>query len=132
MFRRMLFSLAALALCAVPVAAFAEELAVRPVVTAAAASSKVISAFPARLRMVDVTTGASAGYVLVYDATAAPSDGTVTPVLCYKVAATSTYAWTYYTPLKFNTGVVVAFSTGASCFAQTLSATAFIAAATGG
>lgn len=71
-----------------------------------------------------VTSGASAGYVLVFDATSLPADGTVTPQNCIKVAATSTVSESFNPPEQFATGIVVAFST-TGCFTKTASSTAF-------
>lgn len=95
--------------------------------TAAAASSLVLKAAAGVLYGFQVTTGASAGYVMVFDATSAPADGAVTPVKCYSVPATTTMAASWgSSPLTFATGITVVFSTGANCFTKTASATAFI------
>jgi hypothetical protein len=100
-----------------------------PVVSAAAESDHVLKATPGNLYNLRVTTGANAGYVLVFNATAAPADGAgQTPVLCEKIAANSTLtppALPY--ALYFSTGIVVSFST-TGCFTKTADATAFFAA----
>lgn len=98
---------------------------IAPVVTATAASSKVLKASAGNLYGYTGTSGASAGYFLVYDLTAAPSNGTVTPVDCVSVPATTTIGVNYSPPLVMAAGATVAFST-TGCFTQTLSATAFI------
>lgn len=69
------------------------------------------------------------GYFLVFDATAAPADGTVTPKKCYPYpTANSSFAISWgTTPMHFSTGLTVAFST-TGCFTKTASTTAFLAA----
>ncbi len=96
-----------------------------PVVTSVAASSKVLSAAACNLHGVNVTSGAVAGYALIYNLSAAPIDGTVTPVKTYALAANSSLEVGFDPPLLMSTGAVVAFSSTGP-FTQTLSATAFI------
>jgi hypothetical protein len=78
-----------------------------------------------KLNSFSATSGASAGFVLVFDATAAPSDGTVTPKNCYELPANTTLgvSWGDY-PEPFTTGIVLVFST-TGCFIKTISNTAF-------
>lgn len=71
-------------------------------------------------------TTSAAGYVLLYDATAVPSNGTVTPQGCYAVAANSTNVIMFGYPFPFLNGIIAAFSS-TGCFTQTL-ANAFFAA----
>lgn len=96
-----------------------------PVNSASGEGSHVFKNVPGVLYGFSVTSGASAGYVLVYNATSAPADGAVTPVACYALAANSTIG-VAYTPLPLNmtTGITAVFST-TGCFTQTTSATAF-------
>ena len=76
---------------------------------------------------VNVVSGASAGYVLIYDAVSAPADGAVTPARCLPIAANAGLEINWRAaPIWFRNGVVVVFST-TGCFTQTSSATAFIA-----
>lgn len=94
--------------------------------TTVAASSLVLKASAGNLYDWRVTSGASAGYVLIYNATTVPADGTVQPFDCIALAANSTVgSGSSIVPERYTTGVVVAFST-TGCFTQTLSATAFI------
>lgn len=99
------------------------------IVSAAAESSHVFCTGPCFLRSVYVTSGASAGYVLAYNLTAAPADGAgKTPQDCVALAANQTVALDYgSTADAFPVGLTVAFST-TGCFTQTLSATAFFKA----
>lgn len=76
---------------------------------------------------INVTSGASAGYVLIYDAVAPPANGTVSPARCVPLAANTGIELNWRaTPIWFRNGVAVVFST-TGCFTQTSSATAFIA-----
>lgn len=96
-----------------------------PVNSASGEASHVMKASAGVLYGFSVTTGATAGYVLVYNLTSAPSNGAVTPVACYAVPATSTIG-VAFTPLPLNmtTGITLVFSS-TGCFTQTTSATAF-------
>ena len=74
------------------------------------------------------TTGASAGYVMLFDATSAPSNGSVTPLYCYQLPANSTISVNYSpTELSYANGIVIEFST-TGCFTATSSNTAFFSA----
>lgn len=120
-----MLALSALALLASPIPANAQ---IAPVVTTAVASSLVIKASPGSLYGASLTAGASAGYLLIIDAIAAPADGAVTPKYCQAVAANQTIEMPWYAvPFKFNVGIVAVFST-TGCFTKTASATAFISA----
>lgn len=101
--------------------------AIVPVATAAAAGSLVIKASAGNLYSVQVATGATAGYLLLFNATAAPADGAVTPVKAYSIAATSSLDVKFDPPLRFSTGITAVFSTTGP-FIKTISATAFISA----
>lgn len=100
--------------------------AIQPVVTSAVASSLVIKASAGNLYRVDLVAGASAGFLLIFDATSAPADGAVTPIKCFPVVANG---FTSYiadpAPARFATGITAVFST-TGCFTKTASATAFI------
>lgn len=86
----------------------------------------VAKAQSAILYDVNVVSGASAGYLLVFDATAIPADGTVSPALCLPVAANTGIDLNLRAePMRMVNGIVVVFST-TGCFTKTASATAFI------
>jgi len=104
------------------------SLAITPVVTSAVASALVLKASAGNLYSVTLTTGATAGLLMVFNATSAPADGAVTPVYCVDVAATSTVAINFIPgpPAQFATGITAVFSSGTNCFSKTASATAFI------
>lgn len=97
-----------------------------PIISAAAESSHVFRAGPGALIDAYVTTGAAAGYVLIFNLTAAPSNGAVTPQDCVAVPAntTASLATMDQPPEWFTVGITAAFST-TGCFTLTLSNTAF-------
>ena len=75
---------------------------------------------------VNVTAGATAGFVMVFNATSAPADGAVTPSRCIPLAANTGIELNYRSiPVYFGTGITVVFSS-TGCFTKTTSATAFI------
>lgn len=96
---------------------------IAPITSGAAEGSKVFKASAGNLYAYQVTTGAAAGYVMLFNATSAPADGAVTPVKCVSVAAGSTVGVSMNPPEYFSTGVTAVFST-TGCFTKTVSATA--------
>ena len=96
---------------------------ITPVVSASAEGSKVFKASAGNLYAYQVTTGAVAGYVMIFNAVSAPADGAVTPVKCVAVAANSTVGVSMNPPEAFATGITAVFST-TGCFTKTISATA--------
>lgn len=104
--------------------------AVAPASTAALASNKVIKSGAGNLYSLEVsadsTLSGAAWWVLIYNATAAPGDGAVTPVKCYAMASgTTMFSAAFPTPISFATGITAAVSTN-GCFTQALSIHAFI------
>jgi len=93
--------------------------------TTVAAGSQVLKASAGNLYGLNVVSGASAGYVMVFNATSAPADGVVTPAQCFVLAANSSMQISYNTPIRMTTGCTVVFSTTGP-FTKTISATAFI------
>lgn len=98
---------------------------VAPVVTAAAAASKILKAAAGTLFGINAVSGGSAGYVMLFDSATVPADGTVTPVKVYVLAANSSLDIRFVNPLKLATGGVLVFSTTGP-FSKTASATAFL------
>lgn len=95
-----------------------------PVVSTAAEASHVLKAGAGNLYRIAVTTGATAGYLLVFNATSAPANGAVTPLLCRQVAANSSLEVDHAAaPDRYATGITAAFSS-TGCFTLTTSATA--------
>lgn len=101
-----------------------------PAPTSAASGSLVVKASAGKLYSAGITTGGSAGYLLIYNATSAPADGAVTPQACIQVDANKTWMGDFVTagiPETYTTGIVMVFST-TGCFTQTSSSTAFLRA----
>ncbi len=97
--------------------------AIAPLASGSAEASKVFKASAGNLYAYQVTTGATAGYVMIFDAASAPVDGAVTPKKCVAVAANSTVGVTNDPPEAYATGITAVFST-TGCFTKTASATA--------
>lgn len=98
------------------------------VVTSALASGLIAKASAGAVYEWQVSTGATAGHIMTFDAATIPADGAVTPLHCVHVAANATVAYSAeIAPLQFSTGFVVTFST-TGCFTKTASATAHIRA----
>jgi len=100
------------------------------VASTAVESGHVIKASAGNLYDLQVTTGAGAGNVMVFNSTTVPGDGAVTPVICAPVAANSMIdiGAGGDPPGYFTTGISVAFSTAAgsaACLTKTASSTAF-------
>lgn len=112
----------------IPTPTTAATNALAATVTSAAAGTLVAKASAGNLYDWQVTTGGTAGYVLIFNATSAPADGTVTPAQCVAVAANSTVGASMTAmPERFSTGISLVFSS-TGCFTKTASATAFIRA----
>ena len=102
---------------------------ITPIVSASAEGSHVLKGSPGNLYSLYVTTGATSGYVMTFNATTAPADGAVTPIECVPVFATSTLGLTFGSgpPDVYSTGITAVFSS-TGCFTKTVSATAFFKA----
>lgn len=100
--------------------------AVSRVFTTTAQSGLVIKASAGNLYGYNIVTGATAGYLMIFDAVAVPADGTVTPKLCIPIAANTGIQTDRDIPLRFTTGISICFSTTGP-FTKTASATAFLA-----
>lgn len=101
--------------------------------TTVLATNLVVKAAPGDLYSFDVsadaTLSAGAWAVLIYNATSAPGDGTVTPAKCYLLpAGTTTLTGAFPNAPAFTTGIVIAVSTGQTCYTQSSSTHAFLSA----
>lgn len=96
-----------------------------PVATAAAAGSQVAKAAAGKLFGLNVVAGASAGFVMVFDAATVPADGASQPKKVFPLAANAGLSYSWDRGLTFSTGIVVVFSTTGP-FTKTISNTAFI------
>jgi hypothetical protein len=121
------FGLAAIASLALAASATAQV--ARPVPSAAASSGIVAKDSSGTITAINVTAGASAGFVLVLDSATIPSAGAVTPIKCLPLAASAGIHVAFGSaPVQVSKGATVLFSTGANCFTYAVSATAFISA----
>ena len=112
----------AAALLASPAIAQTSRVASSP----APASALIVKGGTVLLTGVSVTSGATAGYVMVFDAATVPADGPVTPKRCIPLApATGIEIDWRQSPLYFQQGAVVVFSS-TGCFTKTASVAAFI------
>jgi len=101
-----------------------------PISTAALAANLVVKATPANLWSFEVsadsTLSAGAWFIMVFDATAAPADGPVTPVKCYALpTGTTSFSAAFQMPIQFVNGIVISAGT-TGCFTKTASVHAFI------
>lgn len=91
--------------------------------SAAAVSSFVLRIQPGGVDFIQVNSTTVAGWVMLHNAVAAPSNGAVTPVLTWQLPANSTMDRGFDPPLEMTVGAVLTFSTTGPT-TQTLSATA--------
>ena len=100
---------------------------IAPVVTSSLATSKVIKASAGNLYSLNCCATTVAGIFLLHNTTSAPAAGAVTPVRAWPVGIGQGLELQFDPPLRLGTGVSVTFTTAATPFTQTDSATAFIA-----
>lgn len=104
--------------------------ALAPSSTAALAANQTVKGSAGNLYSFEIsadsTLSGAAWWIMIYDATAAPSDGSVTPKKCYAMASgVTSYAAAWVVPVTFATGIVIGVST-TGCFTKTASTHAFI------
>lgn len=117
--------LLALLLALLPASALA---GVGQIANPAVGSSLIAKTVSGELHGVNVVSGATAGFILVFDAKTVPADGAVTPAYCLPLAASTGIDWNFRSnPAVFVNGIVVVFSS-TGCYSKTASATAFISA----
>lgn len=92
-----------------------------------AEGSRVAKASAGNLYGFECCSGASAGYLMVFDSATVPAEGAVAPKLVYAVAANTSFARQVTYPFRCTTGITLVFSTTGP-FTKTISATAFLAA----
>lgn len=116
--------LAALGLWLIAASAQAQT-ALQPQASTAIEGHHTFCQGPCSLATVTLTTGASSGFLMIFDASSDPADGTVTPKYCWPWPANygSSFSWPF--PAKMLNGLVIVFSVGANCVTKTESATAF-------
>lgn len=103
--------------------------AITPTVTAAAASSLVLRNSSGKLYAVYATNlTATAGFLVVVNATSAPADGAITPLECAPLPANGNASiYLGDRPGAYNTGVTAVVTSAVTCFTKTTGViTAFI------
>lgn len=100
--------------------------AIAPVVSTALETGHVIKAGAGNLYRLNGASTTVAGYFLVHNSATVPAAGAVTPVKAYPVAIGQAVEIEFNPPLRLGTGISVSFSSAATPFTQTDSATAFI------
>lgn len=103
----------------------ASQGAIASTATSVAASNIVLKASAGNLFSLCANAGASAGYLMVFDATSAPVDGAVTPIWSAPIAANGMFFTDFAYPIRCATGITLVFSTTGP-FTKTASATAFL------
>jgi hypothetical protein len=126
---RTVTAFACLLVCAGSAApALAYQAGIIPTTSAMPEASHLIKAAPGNLYSLYVTTGDIAGYIMTFNADAAPADGAVTPVECVVAPADSTVSINFEGPPDiYSIGIVAVFSS-TGCFTKTASPTAFFKA----
>jgi len=96
-----------------------------PLVTSALASSLVLKNSAGNLYDCYVSTKATAGWCMVFNATSAPADGAVTPAIAFWCPATATtkFPMQHGVPTVFSTGITLVFSSNADPYTKAASAT---------
>lgn len=89
----------------------------------------VVLPTPGNLWSITITTGGSAGFLMVFDSTTVPAAGAVSPKNCWYVTQTASYSYVNINGSlsRYNNGIAVAFSS-TGCYTYTPSSTAFISA----
>lgn len=96
-----------------------------PLATPTVAGTLTLKSVPCTFYGANITAVATAGYLMLFDAAAAPIDGTVTPTKVWVVAANSSLEIGYENGLTMALGAVLVFSSTGP-FTKTVSATAFM------
>lgn len=123
------YALACLLACAAGApGAWAYEPGITPVVSATAEASHLIKGGPGNLYSLYVTTGATAGYLMTFDANVVPADGPVKPIECVLAPANNTISISFSGPPDIYAHGIVAVFSSTGCYVKTASPTAFFKA----
>jgi len=101
------------------------QITTQPCNSTAIEASHICKAAKGVLDQASITTGASAGFWMLFDSTTDPADGAVVPAKCWQIAANSSLGIGPLANIAFNKGIVFVFSTGANCVTKTESSTAW-------
>ena len=99
--------------------------ALASICTSVASSNITFKSSPGSLFTLACAPTTVSGYIMLFDASSVPSDGTVTPKWVQPVFANGGASWSWWNPISFSTGIVAVFSSTGP-FVKTASATAFI------
>lgn len=107
-----------------PQLAAAQVVPVLPNASTALEASHIAKSTSARVTGASVTTGATGGYLMLFNANSVPADGAVTPAKCVYAPANNTTSISADpgTWWNFQSGLVLVFST-TGCLTKTASAT---------
>lgn len=100
------------------------------VASTGAEKNHVLKSSPGYLITLTVNITTVNGWVMLFDATSAPSDGSVTPLWCTAFNGNGTLGsqtLNFPTPLRFPSAGIVAVFSSTGCFSQTGSNAAFFA-----
>lgn len=110
-----------LALLCVSLGEARSQAALAPIASTSAENNHILRTTPGRFWGVYVTNlTATAGFVVVLNATASPADGAITPLLCQALPASgNTQLEMKIRPAAFNIGIVVVLTSAATCLTKT-------------
>lgn len=103
---------------------FGQNTQVAVIASATLEASHILKTGPGTFYGGEVTIGATAGFLLLFDSATIPADGAVLPLKCWVVPASSTIAVNCPMPVACSSGISVVFSTTGP-FSKTASASAF-------
>lgn len=124
---KLLLALTMLTFSSSVVEAQTETAATIPVASPTISSAWIASNAPVSAYRLAATSGAIAGFFMVFDAKTVPVDGPVVPLFCRPMPANSNVSMTFTSPARFRNGLVLAFSS-TGCYVKTASATAYFEA----
>lgn len=109
-----------------PAPSSANTVANAPVSSAALESSHILKASAGNLYGAYCTTGAVAGFFMIFDSATVPADGAVTPIHCIQAPVNTSVSFDPgAAPESYVNGIVVVFSTTGPFTKTANSATAF-------
>ena len=95
---------------------------ITPVVSGSAESGHVLKATPGNLYSVYATNlTATAGFLVILNATSAPGDGAITPLECVPLPANGGVGLNYSPgpPAVYSTGITAVLTSAVTCFTKT-------------
>lgn len=96
---------------------------VAPVASGGVEAGHVLNAAPCSVGGIQVNTGGTAGWAMLFDASSIPVDGAVSPKKWWQIAINTTLDRTFTPPLAMSTGATLVFSSTGP-MSKTASATA--------